>query len=174
MKTEQKLKDLEAEQKLIKGLTKKEYQRKYRENRYKTDEIFRKKVIETSKIQQRKNPEKKKERDKKYWLKNKEKLSIRQKEKYSKNREKYLEQKKIYYGKNKEEIKIHYKELRLKRKLKLLERLGNKCSRCGYNEFRDALDIHHIIPKSEGGGNNFYNLQILCSNCHRGKTFKRW
>lgn len=54
---------------------------------------------------------------------------------------------------------------------KLLEvyRLGGKpvdrCQLC--NEQGLTLDIHHIVPLSEGGNNEFSNLQLLCPNCHR-------
>ncbi len=54
---------------------------------------------------------------------------------------------------------------------KLLEvyRLGGKpvdrCQLC--SEQGLTLDIHHIVPLSEGGNNELPNLQLLCPNCHR-------
>lgn len=59
---------------------------------------------------------------------------------------------------------------RISRK-KLLEvyRLGGKstdyCEMCGESGL--TLDIHHKLPLSEGGNNEFSNLKLLCPNCHR-------
>ena len=38
-----------------------------------------------------------------------------------------------------------------------------KCKRC---EREEKIERHHIIPKSEGGGNYHKNLRNLCSDCH--------
>ena len=48
---------------------------------------------------------------------------------------------------------------------KILERANKGCSICGWNE--STCDIHHIIPKSQGGTNEHNNLIIVCPNCHR-------
>jgi len=42
---------------------------------------------------------------------------------------------------------------------------GSDCQRCGWNEAR--CDVHHRIPKSEGGLNIMSNAIVLCPNCHR-------
>ena len=39
-----------------------------------------------------------------------------------------------------------------------------QCATCGD---RGKLVLHHIKPRSEGGGNGASNLQILCEECHR-------
>jgi HNH endonuclease/transposase IS116/IS110/IS902 family protein len=39
-----------------------------------------------------------------------------------------------------------------------------QCATCGNQE---KLVLHHIKPRSEGGGNDPSNLQILCEECHR-------
>jgi len=39
------------------------------------------------------------------------------------------------------------------------------CENCGWNI--GPRDVHHIIPVSEGGKNEFDNLITLCPNCHR-------
>jgi len=38
------------------------------------------------------------------------------------------------------------------------------CSTCGDNK---NLELHHIIPISLGGTDDYYNLIYLCSECHR-------
>ena len=48
---------------------------------------------------------------------------------------------------------------------KILERSNKGCSICGWNE--STCDIHHIIPRSQGGSNKHDNLIIVCPNCHR-------
>jgi len=48
---------------------------------------------------------------------------------------------------------------------KAFENLDKKCSRCGYNEYEQLLDVHH---KDENKLNNdISNLEILCAMCHR-------
>lgn len=48
---------------------------------------------------------------------------------------------------------------------KVLQRLEIGCSACGWSE---ALgDLHHIIPKQEGGEDSDENLTYVCPNCHR-------
>ncbi len=42
----------------------------------------------------------------------------------------------------------------------------HKCETAGCNHTR-FLEIHHIVPRSEGGGNDLQNLKLLCSSCHR-------
>jgi HNH endonuclease len=41
---------------------------------------------------------------------------------------------------------------------------NSQCASCGNQE---KLVLHHIKPRSEGGGNDPSNLQILCEDCHR-------
>lgn len=48
----------------------------------------------------------------------------------------------------------------------IYKRDGNKCQYCGSTKH---LTIDHIIPKSKGGGDNWSNLTIACSNCNTKK-----
>lgn len=69
-----------------------------------------------------------------------------------------------------------------KLKIKCVEYKGEKCVRCGFDEFISALEFHHIDPSKKD-----YNISrkqgsiltekikkeldrcmLLCSNCHRG------
>lgn len=45
----------------------------------------------------------------------------------------------------------------------VLERDGYICKNCGA---KDSLHVHHIVPKSKGGGHHLDNLATLCFNCH--------
>jgi len=49
----------------------------------------------------------------------------------------------------------------------LFEYYEYKCARCGYDDFPQILQIHHVVPVSIGGNNAISNLIILCPNCHR-------
>ena len=48
-------------------------------------------------------------------------------------------------------------------RLKILERDRNKCVVC---DGLRHLEIHHVVPRSEGGGDNRENLITLCRKCH--------
>ena len=48
---------------------------------------------------------------------------------------------------------------------KILKRMGVKCSNCGWD--KTTCDVHHIVPRKDGGTNENTNLTILCPNCHR-------
>lgn len=43
------------------------------------------------------------------------------------------------------------------------EIFNNTCIVCGYNKH---IEIHHILPRSEGGENRLSNIVPLCPNCH--------
>ena len=43
---------------------------------------------------------------------------------------------------------------------------NSKCEVCGY-EFAPVLQIHHIVPISQGGDNRSENIVCLCPNCHK-------
>jgi len=45
----------------------------------------------------------------------------------------------------------------------VLERDGNACVSCGSE---DSLQVHHIIPRNQGGENVKDNLATLCVDCH--------
>lgn len=53
----------------------------------------------------------------------------------------------------------------VKRKLRdeVLERDNNGCVSCGGE---DDLQVHHIIPRHQGGENSEENLATLCADCH--------
>ncbi len=44
--------------------------------------------------------------------------------------------------------------------------VGNRCENpnCNKTQF---LEVHHIIPRGEGGSNRRNNLIVLCPTCHR-------
>lgn len=54
--------------------------------------------------------------------------------------------------------------------LAILRIKGNKCERCGWD--KAPCDIHHKIPRSQGGKNTIDNGSVLCPNCHRVEHFK--
>ena len=46
----------------------------------------------------------------------------------------------------------------------LFARAGNSCERCGARGV--PLDVHHIKPVCEGGGNTLQELRLYCRACH--------
>jgi hypothetical protein len=71
------------------------------------------------------------------------------------------------------------RKYRYKRKIKCVEYLGGKCSRCGYDKSLRALVFHHRDPEEkEYGMTQLQNkswvkakveldkCDLLCSNCH--------
>lgn len=69
----------------------------------------------------------------------------------------------------------------LNRKLYIIQKLGGKCSVCGYKKNSSALDLHHINPKEKVFSLDLRSLSnrtqskidvevnkcvLLCRNCH--------
>lgn len=48
---------------------------------------------------------------------------------------------------------------------KIINRDGGACLRCGLKN-EEELEVHHILPISQGGTNDDSNLATLCSHCH--------
>lgn len=42
---------------------------------------------------------------------------------------------------------------------------GKVCQRCGWD--KGTCDVHHKLPRSEGGLNTLNNAEVICPNCHR-------
>lgn len=64
--------------------------------------------------------------------------------------------------------------------LAVFEEVGVACCQaCGWRTppmFRDpykCLEIHHVLPRVRGGGDQFDNLVLLCGSCHR-VAHQRW
>ena len=53
--------------------------------------------------------------------------------------------------------------------LRLLDEFGPFCCYCRREFPPDELTIEHLLPKSEGGGNNYENLRLACYPCNYGR-----
>ena len=87
---------------------------------------------------------------------------------------------KQYYENNKKKIQ-QVKTRRIKSiKAEMINTLGGKCSRCGYNKCEAALEFHHKTSDKEGNMAHIIKDKsrekalkegkkciLLCSNCHR-------
>ena len=72
-------------------------------------------------------------------------------------------------------------------KKRIVELMGGKCEKCGYNKCLDALEFHHKDPSqkefqicSSGGCASFERTleeakkcQLLCANCHREEHWRQ-
>lgn len=65
-------------------------------------------------------------------------------------------------------VKIPFAKMRTHKPSKsaIYKRDGNKCMYCGSTKH---LTIDHIIPRSKGGGDNYFNLVVACSKCNTKK-----
>jgi len=81
-----------------------------------------------------------------------------------------------------------HKHVRLDLKLKLIRLHGGCCQLCGYSRSSAALDFHHRDPKTKTRTVSYWlaildplgwemalkeaqHCDLLCSNCHREKTY---
>lgn len=52
--------------------------------------------------------------------------------------------------------------------VKILRRMELPCSCCGiFIDKSVVFDVHHIIPRKNGGSDEMDNLTYICPNCHR-------
>ncbi|THD34468.1 MAG: HNH endonuclease [Sphingomonas sp.] len=48
----------------------------------------------------------------------------------------------------------------------VISRARGRCEACGVSSEVRALEVDHIVPRSQGGSNDLSNLQALCSLCN--------
>lgn len=58
-------------------------------------------------------------------------------------------------------------------KRELFYRYGNACRMCGQTFELAKLEIDHIKRVADGGTNDYYNLQLLCHECHLDKDVRK-
>lgn len=51
----------------------------------------------------------------------------------------------------------------------VITRAMGRCEACGISSEIRALEVDHIVPRSQGGSNELTNLQALCSLCNQQK-----
>ncbi len=88
-----------------------------------------------------------------------------------------------------DEFRIYLKNKRVELKREAVNLMGDKCQRCGYNEFMTALDFHHVYPSIkkdqvstllngrggiEGAWQEMDKCCLLCGNCHGAYTGNEW
>ena len=70
--------------------------------------------------------------------------------------------------------KLRRKIINPAQRYSLLKNNNFKCSLCGDSAMEGAkLQVDHIVPIVEGGGNEDSNLQVLCRECNFGKECLR-
>lgn len=80
----------------------------------------------------------------------------------------------------------YVRRARKNRKQLLIDYLGGKCAKCGYNTCIEALDFHHIDPKQKDFSiatkwetfdrciEEVKKCILLCANCHRELEYNIW
>lgn len=59
----------------------------------------------------------------------------------------------------------------IKRAVHLRDR--ERCANCRADGANVTLDVHHIVPRGNGGSNRMTNLILLCRRCHDAAHGKR-
>ena len=54
-------------------------------------------------------------------------------------------------------------------RVRALKELGESCNRCGYNEYKKVLQVHH--KDRDRLNNSIENLEVLCPTCHMVEHF---
>ena len=53
----------------------------------------------------------------------------------------------------------------------LLKMQKGKCACCGlFFHSEDLMEVDHKLPRSKGGKDSYFNLQLLHGHCHDAKT----
>lgn len=60
-------------------------------------------------------------------------------------------------------------KISLAKRIRIFERDGNRCRRCGRTSPETRLELDHIVPLSRGGTSSEDNLQTLCVDCNKLK-----
>lgn len=127
--------------------------------------------------------------NKQYYERNRRLIREQAKEKHLEYRERENERSRWYHQSHKPELSLYNQKKLLKYRLLVFKRLGNKCERCGIENFK-VLQIDHRFNdgaadrkknKSVSGYCAYKrllelpdlesNFSLLCANCHAEKTF---
>ena len=63
--------------------------------------------------------------------------------------------------------KLEHYRAKQRERHRYLRYKGNRCVLC---KVEDNLEVHHIIPQSRGGTDEWTNLLTLCHKCHKQIT----
>ena len=121
-----------------------------------------------------------------YYSKNKRKILDYHKKHRLKNLDKYKAYEKKFRILHKERLSIEMRKYQNKKRLEILEFIGNtKCKKCGFDDWR-ALQIDHVNGNGKQESKimkqyyayfrhikeNIQNYQILCANCNWIKRYE--
>ena len=71
-----------------------------------------------------------------------------------------------YYHKRQAKLRSVGGSFTAKEWLGVLAKFNDRCAHCGKPE---KLTVDHIVPRSKGGNDKTYNLQVLCGSCNSHK-----
>jgi len=85
------------------------------------------------------------------------------------NRKSYLKNRKKWYPTRRENVRQKEGERRLKLRFQIFQRDNFTCQYCGRESPECILEIDHRLPKSKGGKDNIDNYITSCRECNLGK-----
>ena len=145
--------------------------------------------------QYQENPDKFKERSRRYFIENREANSIKCKKWYRDNKKANTKRCNQYYKENKDKLREYIKNFNQKRRalikethadltpeewIDIKEFFNNSCAYCGMTEeehlskFGEQIHQDHFIPLSKGGEYSKDNIIPSCRSCNSSKNDKEF
>lgn len=124
--------------------------------------------------------EKIRERRRQYYKDNRSIEIVKNRKNYLKNKERYYEKFKIWLSVNTERTKALKRAYRVRKYsaegshttqqwIELVEKYNYCCLKCKKQFPIEKLTQDHVVPLSKGGSNYIENIQPLCRSCNTGK-----
>lgn len=157
----------------------------------KKKEILAKANKRAKKARQKMTPqqkEKERERNRRYYAKNKERLAEQQKKRSTPESRRYHSEKGLEHYQNNKEKRLQQSKMRIERNAKWIFEylLENPCIKCGewnpvrleFDHFKDKVAPVSILVLNGAALKKIQTevekCQVLCANCHREKTAREF
>jgi hypothetical protein len=124
-----------------------------RQSKKEYDRAYRERNRERLRAQQRRYREQNRERirvrQREHYDSNREQILAQQREYYDSNREQILGRRREYYDSNRERLRARRREVRMQARAKLVDEKGGRCAHCGETDTQVLCFHHHPISRAE-------------------------